>query len=272
MGGRRNRVPEGGNRQSYQCPLNHEKSQKLMVDCDKMGTALIILIWNEREALQQLWHRIPFDAVDEVLVVDAGSTDGTIGFLKSKGANIYFQKKRGRGNAFIEAMDQVRSNKIVFFSGDGNEDPHDIPKIVALLEQGYDLVIAGRVIRKGSKTDDSDDPLRIRKIGNIVMSLIAHLLWRTGVFDAINGLRGMSKEAMKKMKLDAPKHEIELQSTIRAAKLGLRIKEIPTKELERLGGSRKETAGTLKLGYRLGYYLLREIFIGKRFINRYEKM
>lgn len=237
-----------------------------------MGIAFVLLVWNEKEALQQLWSRIPFNDFDEVLVVDAGSTDGTIEFLKSKDANIYFQKKRGRGNAFIEAMTQIRSDKIVFFSSDGNEDPHDIPKITALLEQGYDLVIAGRVIRKGSKTDDSDDPLRIRKIGTIVLSVIAHLIWRTGVFDAINGFRGMSKEAMKRMKLDAPHHEIELQSTIRAAKLGLCIKEIPTKELKRLGGSRKETAGTLTLGYRLGYYFLREIFIGRQFINKYDQM
>ena len=54
-----------------------------------------------------------------------------------------------------------------------------------------------------------------------------------------------------------------MQSTIKATKLGLRIKEIPTKELELLGGSRKETAETLTLGYRLGYYFFREIFIGK---------
>jgi len=239
----------------------------MMIGCDKMGTALVILVWNEREAIQQLWHRIPFDDVDEVLVIDPGSTDGTIEFLTSKGVKIYIQKNRGRGNAFIEAMDQVQSDKIVFFSGDGNEDPRDIPKIVAFLEQGYDLVIAGRFIRRGSQSDDSDDPLRIRKIGNIFLSLMARIIWRTGAFDAINGFRGMSKDAMKKMKLDAPKHEIELQSTIRAAKLGLRIKEIPTKELERLGGARKETAGTLTLGYRIGYYLLREIFIGMNFIK-----
>ena len=54
---------------------------------------------------------------------------------------------------------------MVFFSGDGNEDPRDIPKIVSELNKGHDLVIGCRLIRKGSKSDDADDPLYIRKLG-----------------------------------------------------------------------------------------------------------
>lgn len=229
-----------------------------------MSVALVILVWNEREAFEKLWDSIPFDAVDELLVVDPGSTDGTLEFVRSKGANIYIQKNKGRGNAFIESINQIESNKIVFFSGDGNEDPRDIPKIVSELNKGYDLVIGCRFIRKGSKSDDSDDPLYIRKLGNIFFGLVTRFIWKTGAYDAVNGFRGFNKDAMKKMNLDAPKYEIELQSTIRAGKLGLSIKEIPTKELKRLGGVRKPTASTIILGCTLGLCLLKEIIVGKR--------
>ena len=229
-----------------------------------MSVALVILVWNERKALEKLWDSIPFDAVDELLVVDPGSTDGTLEFVRSKGAKIYIQKNKGRGNAFIESINQIESNKIVFFSGDGNEDPRDIPKIVSELNKGHDLVIGCRFIRVGSKSDDSDDPLYIRKLGNIFFGLVTRFIWKTGAYDAVNGFRGFNKDAMKKMNLDAPKYEIELQSTIRAGKLGLSIKEIPTLELKRLGGLRKPTASTITLGFKLGLCLLKEIIIGKR--------
>ena len=64
--------------------------------------------------------------------------------------------------------------------------------------------------------------------------------------------------------MNAPLHEIELQSTIRATKLGMRVKEFPTKELPRLGGSSKPTARTFTLAWRTGLYLLREIVLGRR--------
>lgn len=232
---------------------------------EKDGVTLVLLVWNEVDAVQKLLEMVPFDAVDETIVMDPGSTDGTIEFLKSKGLPVHIQKQRGRGNAFIEAKQIAKYDNIIFFSGDGNEDPRDIPKMAELLKQGYDLVIAGRFLLPGSESDDSDDPLRIRKWGNITYGKIVDLFWQSHVKDAINGFRGMKKSAMEKMKLDAPKHEIELQSTIRAAKLGLKIKEFPTKELKRLGGDRKPTAGTWTLGYRIGAYLLREVKLGKKF-------
>ncbi len=234
-------------------------------------TTLVLLVWNEIEAIKNLYPLIPFDAVDEAIVVDGGSTDGTMEFLESKGLKVYKQKARGRGNAFVEGLNRSSCGNIIFFSGDGNEDPRDIPKIVESLNDGYDMVIAGRFILPGSQSDDSDDSLRIRKFGNILMSWIAHVIWKTGVKDAINGFRGFKKEAMKRLCLDAPKHEIELQSTIRAAKLSLRIKEIPTHELLRMGGRRKTTAGTFTLAKNLGFYMLKEIFNGKDFAKNENK-
>ena len=156
---------------------------------------------------------------------------------------------------------------MIFFSGDGNENPKDIPKIRDYLKEGYDLVIAGRHLLPGAESDNSDDPLLLRKFVTIIFGIIANILWKTKVKDMINGFRGIKRSAMKKMNLDTPKHEIELQSTIRAAKLRLRIKEFPTKELKRAGGTRKPTAGSLKLGILHIIYLIREIWIGKKFIK-----
>jgi glycosyltransferase involved in cell wall biosynthesis len=230
-------------------------------------TALALLSFDEREALERLLPRIPFARFDRVLAIDPGSTDGTLDLYRAHGIAVHLQAARGRGNAFRLAQEVAGTDRIVFFSTDGNEDPADLPQMLRYLDDGYDLVIAGRFLRRGAASDDSDDPLRVRKLGNIVYSAVVRLLWRSGVRDSINGYRAMRVDAMRRMRLDAPLHEIELQSTIRAAKLGLRIKEFPTREQPRLGGVRKATAATWTLGWRIGLFLLREVVIGTRFLR-----
>jgi glycosyltransferase involved in cell wall biosynthesis len=231
-------------------------------------TGLALLSFDEREALERLLPRIPLDRFDRVLAVDPGSTDGTLELYRRHGIPVHIQRQGGRGRAFQLAQEVAGTDRIVFFSTDGNEDPADLPQMLRWLDAGYDLVIAGRFVLRGATSDDSDDPLLVRKLGNIVYSLIVRLCWRSGVWDSINGYRALRVDAMRRMCLDAPLHEIELQSTIRAAKLGLRIKEFPTREQPRLGGARKASAATWMLGARIGAFLLRELLIGRRFARR----
>jgi len=231
-------------------------------------TALVLLSYDEREALERLLPLIPFDLFDRVVAIDPGSTDGTLDLYEESGIEVLIQEKRGRGNAFILAGESLDTDRIVFFSADGNENPDDLPLMLRHLDEGYDLVIGGRFIRAGSCSDNSDDPLRLRRAGSIGFSLIVRLVWGCDVYDSCNGFRGIRRDAMRRMRLDAPSHEIELQSTIRAAKLGMKIKEFPTRELLRMGGWRKKTAGTWSLGWWTGLYLLREILVGRRFDAR----
>jgi len=230
------------------------------------STTLILLSYNEREALEKLVSLIPFALFDRVFAIDAGSTDGTLDLYQAHAIPYVVQAVPGRGNAFLQAQALVETERVVFFSTDGNEDPGDLPRMLGYLDEGYDLVIAGRFIMVGSSSDDSDDFFRIRKLGSMTYSLIVRVIWGSGVWDSCNGYRGFRLASMKRMKLDAPLHEIELQSTIRATKLGMKVKEFPTRELRRMGGTHKATAKTLTLAWRTGLFLLREVFLGKRWL------
>ena len=162
-------------------------------------------------------------------------------------------------------MKHAKGENIIFFSGDGNEDPKDIPKVVKYLNQGNDLVIAGRFIFRNSQSDDSDDPIKFRKIFNYICSTLVRVIWKSGVRDSINGFRGMKRSAMDKMNLDVDGFEKEFQSPIRAAKLMLKIKEFPTNELLRLGGQKKPTCNNIILAYRFFRFFIKEILIGNKF-------
>jgi glycosyltransferase involved in cell wall biosynthesis len=230
------------------------------------STTLVLLSYDEREALEKLLPRIPLSLFDHVLAIDPGSTDGTLDLYRAHGIPCLLQTRRGRGNAFLQAQAAVETERLVFFSTDGNEDPADLPAMLRYLDDGYDLVIAGR-FGPGAESDDSDDPFGIRRWGSMTYSRIVHLLWRSNVWDSCNGYRAFRLSAMQAMKLDAPLHEIELQSTIRACKLGMRIKEFATHERPRLGGTYKQTARTWTLAWRTGLYLLREVWLGRRPLN-----
>ncbi|MCM2304840.1 MAG: glycosyltransferase, partial [Elusimicrobia bacterium] len=61
---------------------------------------LVLLTFNEIEALPKIFDRLPLSAADEVLAIDGGSKDGTVEFLRSKGVKVATQPRRGRGVAF----------------------------------------------------------------------------------------------------------------------------------------------------------------------------
>lgn len=231
------------------------------------SVTLVLLSYNEYESLKSLFPQIPIDLFEHVIAVDGGSSDGTLALYAEKGIPCYVQSQRGRGRAYHVALQHVTTDGVVFFSTDGNEDPLDLEKIRYYLEAGHDMVVAGRYIRKGAETDNSDDWLRIRKGTGILGSFVVRMLWQVAVWDAINGFRGFRTEALQAMYLDAPLHDIELQSTIRAGKLNMQVKEFPTKERRRIAGEHRTSANTGTLLFQLAYMLIREMVIGKRFTS-----
>lgn len=227
---------------------------------------LILLTYNEIEALPKIFDRIPLEAAGEVLAVDGGSTDGTIDFLKSKGLRVAVQDRRGRGVAFRLGAREAEGGFLVFFSPDGNEDPADIPRLFAKLEEGFDMAIASRMM-VGAVNEEDIHWFRPRKWVNQAFGIAANVLWNRGprITDAINGYRGVTKDAMARMATDEDGFPIEYQMSIRAMKLGLRVCEIPTREGQRLGG--KSTAESLPVGIKFLRRLWKEILNGQNGIQ-----
>ena len=229
-----------------------------------MKSSLIILTLNEIEGVRTLYDRIPFDAVDECFVVDGGSIDGTVEFFRERGIKVVPQEIKGRGEAFRIAVKRAEGDHLIFFSPDGNEDPGDIPKLLALLTNGYDLAIASRFL-SGSQNEEDDLRFPWRAWANRVFTFIANIIWNTNrnyITDTINGYRAIKKEAFNKLNINAPGFVIEYQMSIRAMKLGLKVVEIPTVEGQRIGGV--STAKSVPTGLLFLRFLLKEIMNGSK--------
>jgi len=232
-----------------------------------MKKTLVILTFNEIEALPRIFDRIPLGSADEVLAVDGGSKDGTIEFLRSKGVRVVVQKERGRGVAFRLGAAESAGDALVYFSPDGNEDPTDIPRLFFALGEGFDMVIASRMM-EGAFNEEDIHWFRLRKWVNQAFTIGANVLWNRGpyVTDTINGYRAVTRDAFRRLGTDAEGFSIEFQMSIRAMKLGLRIKEIPTQEGQRLGG--QSTASSWPTGVRFVRQFLDEMRIGRDFAGR----
>lgn len=204
-------------------------------------SALILLTLNEIEGLHALWSRIPVGEFAQVIAVDGGSTDGTIAFFAERGIPVARQPIRGRGVAFRVAADASTSDRLVFFSPDGNEDPDDIVRLDDLVANGADLAIARR-FGPGAENEEDQEVLRLRARVNETLSLVANGLFSRGsprVLDTINGFRALRRAALLELATTVKRFPIEYQITIRALQRGWRIEELPTKEGERIGGVRK---------------------------------
>lgn len=225
---------------------------------------LILLTFNEIEGTTRLYDRIPFSCAQEVFAVDGGSTDGTVEFLKERGIRVVEQDRRGRGRAFQIGVAEAACENVVFFSTDGNEDPQDIPKLFSMLESGCDHVIASRMMR-GAVNEEDAQLLRLRKWVNLLFTAAVNLAWNRGpwITDTINGFRGVKKSAFSRMKCDADGFDIEFTMSIRAAKLGFRTCELPTREGARIGGI--STAESWPTGLLFVRRFLKELRLGRDF-------
>lgn len=220
---------------------------------------LVILTLNEIDGVSHIFPKLPHGVVDEILVVDGGSTDGTLEFFASRGVPVIRQQRRGRGEAFRLAVQHARHEFVVFFSPDGNEDPDDIPKLLQGLADGYDMVIASRFM-PGARSEDDDKVLfASRRWGNVTFTWLVNRLWRRPVriTDTINGYRAITRAAFRRLDPDAAGYAIEFQMSIRALRLGLKVLEIPTQESDRIGrGVSKLNA--VPVGFKFLFLMLRE--------------
>ena len=219
-----------------------------------MSSVLIILTFNEIDGVRELLPKIDKNWVDEILVVDGGSTDGTIEECEKLGFKVHIQEIKGHGGAILTGVKETKSENIIIFGPDGNHEVEEIEILNNKIKEGYDQIIINRFGKESINLDAG----KIDGFGNKMFTKFANLCFNGNLSDTLNESRIITRTAFNELKFDAMQLDSTYQMSIRGLKKKQKIIEIVGNEGRRIGGERKMKR--IQTGSRLLKRLLIEIF------------
>jgi glycosyltransferase involved in cell wall biosynthesis len=163
----------------------------------------------------------------EVIVADNGSTDGSREIADALGARVVPVAARGYGNALMGGIESARGRYVIMGDADDSYDFGEIPKFVAKLREGADLVQGCRLPSGGGTVMPNAMPPLHRWFGNPMLSLIAKWWFRTPVHDVYCGMRGFTVEAYRRFALQCTGMEFATEMIVKASLHRQRIAEVP---------------------------------------------
>lgn len=195
--------------------------------------SVVIPTINECLNIKEVLPKLP-EFIDEVIIVDGCSTDGTIEEIKRyrHDAKIFIETKRGKGAALRRGFKEASGDLVIMMDADGSHDPKELPLLVDPVLNGYDVTKASRLLPGGG----SDDFTPFRRFGNKMFVTMVNMLYGSNYTDLCYGYRAFKKDALEKLQIRTNGFEVETEQSILMLKAGLRIKEVPSFEIKRRYG------------------------------------
>ena len=226
-----------------------------------MRISFLIPTYNERATIIEVLERIEALGLDrQVIVVDDGSTDGTIDLLHEWQAShedvvVVRQENGGKGAAVRAAIPHIDGEIAVIQDADLEYDPADVPALVEPIERGAADVVFGSRLSGGR-------PQRAylfwHLVGNRFLSLLTGILYNTTLSDMETGYKAFRSEILRSLDLRQSDFSIEPEITAKVCKRHLRIYQLPISYYGRTYDEGKKI--TWRDGFKAIWVLLRVRF------------
>ena len=212
--------------------------------------SVVIPTYNEAPAIAEVIAAVPQNKIEEIIVVDNGSTDGTAEKAAAAGARVIHEPRKGYGSACWAGANSVRnSDIIVFLDGDRSDDPAQLERIAAPVVQGQaDLVIGSRI---GGKLERGSMLLHA-KLGNRIIVFLLRLLYGIRITD-IGSFRAIRTRVLADLHMEQMTYGWPVEMVVKAARKGLRIQSVPIRYRKRIGISK--VTGSLRGSVLAAYFM-----------------
>jgi len=206
-------------------------------------TSVIIAALNEEAAIGKVIESVPKDLVDEIVVVDNGSTDRTAEVASAAGARVVNENIRGYGRAFRAGLRSIspECEIVVLLDGDGSDYPEMMDRLVTPIVEGKaDFVIGSRT--RGNRESGSMNFHQV--VAGYMIGFILRMLY--GVHSTDMGpFRAIRRDTLERLALREETYGWPLEMQMRAARARVRTLEVPV-EYRRRAGGRSKIAGTVR--------------------------
>lgn len=217
----------------------------------------VIPALNEEASIGQVVRGLPRDLLAQVIVVDNGSTDDTAQVAWEAGAVVVTEPERGYGAACAAGVALARrcgAEVIVLLDGDASDVPTDLPALLAPILAGEaDLVMGSRArgaIERGALTLQ-------QRFGN---RLAARILRRYGLrITDLGPFRAVRADALAALRMQERTYGWSTEMLVKAARAGLRVREVPVSYRRRAGG-RSKVSGTVRGGIKAAVVILQTAY------------
>ena len=217
-----------------------------MVSSKFQDLTIVIPTLNEAEVIGRVLDEVMSVGVprDNVLIIDGGSTDGTVDIAKLRGVRVVMQEGRGKADAIKTASKYVTTRYTLFMDGDYTYPAKFIDELYSKVREGYDLVIGWRLYGKESQP-------WIYRLGNKLLTSIFNILFGTHLHDVLSGMYIVRTEVLKELMFETRGFGIESEIVAHVVSTSGKVNEVPIEYRKRLGKK--------KLSVKHGLQILREI-------------
>ena len=224
-----------------------------------VSVSLIIPALNEADSIGLLLAETAFDQIEQVIVVDNGSTDKTAEIARSAGATVVYEPRRGYGYACAAGAAAAKTNILAFMDADGSFVPEELPRLVDPIEnQIADLALGSRFLG-----DLPAGAMPVHQLfGNKLVAWILNRLYGLHLTD-LGPFRALPKDLLDSLDMKELTYGWTVEMMVKVAKRGLRIVEVPVNYRPRYGGQSKISGtlrGTVLATYRIFSVVFRYAF------------
>ena len=222
----------------------------------KMRVAVVIPVFNEELSLPLVLAEIPRDLVDEIVVVDNGSTDRSAELAAATPeTRVVTEPRRGYGSACLAGIAATTdADVLVFLDGDYSDYPEDLYRLLPpVLEDQADLVLGSRMIERESRKALMPQA----RYGNRLAAVLMRGLFGIRCSD-LGPFRVIRRSSLEQLQMQDKDFGWTVEMQVRAKLAGLRVLELPVRYRERVGVSK--ITGTFSGTCRASYKILKTIF------------